>query len=126
MTKVTSQEIAQLQTELSDYPDALTALKEIEECEGDIEDAAMVLAIRVGQQPDIANSEWLPSLAKKCRALICQQQYRSALASGSFAPIIERLTATKLCPALLVIPVVLYVVKQNVDAFCQPLDDTVL
>lgn len=122
MTQVTLEEVAKLQTELTNYPNALAALQEIEECEGDLEDAAMVLAIRAGQQPDIANAEWLSSLAKKCRAFICRQELRNALADESFAPVVEQLTAAKLCPALLVMPVLLYVFKQGVDEFCQPLD----
>lgn len=122
MTQVTLEEVAKLQAELTNYPNALAALQEIEECEGDLEDAAMVLAIRAGQQPDIANADWLSSLAKKCRAFICRTQSRDALANGSFAPVVEQLTAAKLCPALLVMPVLLYVVKQGIDEFCQPLD----
>ena len=122
MTQVTLEEITKLQVELTNYPNALAALQEIEECEGDLEDAAMVLAIRAGQQPDIANAEWLSSLAKKCRAFICRQELRSALANESFAPVVEPLTAAKICPTLLVMPVLLYVQKQGVDEFCQPLD----
>jgi hypothetical protein len=60
MTQVTPEEIALFRVQLADYPDALAALEEIEECEGDLEDAAMVLAIRVGQQPEIANADgWI-------------------------------------------------------------------
>jgi hypothetical protein len=33
MTQVKPEEIAQFRTELADYPDAIAALKEIEECE---------------------------------------------------------------------------------------------
>ena len=91
----------------------------------DLEDAAMVLAIRAGQQPDIANADWLSSLAKKCRAFICRSELRNALENDSFAPVVEQLTAAKICPALLVMPVLLYVVKQGVDEFCQPLDPVV-
>lgn len=122
MTQVTPEEIARFRSELTDYPDAQAALKEIEECEGDLEDAAMVLAIRVGQQPDIANSVWLDGLAKKCRAAICHSEFRSALENGSYAPIMGHLAATRLCPALLVTPVLMYVIKQGVNEFCEPLD----
>lgn len=122
MTQVTPEEIAKFRAELTDYPDALSALAEIEDCEGDLEDAAMVLAIRVGQQPDIANSEWLDSLAKKCRAVICREEFRNPLTNGNFAPVVRQLAATRLCPPLLVVPVLIYVVKQDVNQFCEPLD----
>lgn len=122
MTQVTPEQIAKFQAELVDYPDAQAALKEIEECEGDLEDAAMVLAIRVGQQPDIANSDWLDGLAKKCRAVICQEEFRNALINETYAPIMGHLAATRLCPAILVTPVLMYVIKQGVNNFCEPLD----
>lgn len=122
MTQVTPEQIAKFQAELVDYPDAQAALKEIEECEGDLEDAAMVLAIRVGQQPDIANSDWLDGLAKKCRAVICQSEFRNALINETYAPIMGHLAATRLCPAILVTPVLMYVIKQGVNNFCEPLD----
>lgn len=122
MTQVTPEDIALFRAQLADYPDALAALEEIEECEGDLEDAAMVLAIRVGQQPEIANSEWLDSLAKKCRAAICQEEFRNDLVNGSLALVMEHLVARKLCPRLLVIPVLVYVFQQGVNKFCEPLD----
>ncbi|HEY9876787.1 MAG TPA: hypothetical protein V6D12_25405 [Candidatus Obscuribacterales bacterium] len=122
MTQVTPEEIAQFRADLADYPDALVALDEIEQCEGDLEDAAIALAIRVGQQPEIANAEWLGILAKKCRAAICQAEYRDDLVNGNFAPMVEHLTARKLCPALLITPVLMYVAQQGVKHFCEPLD----
>jgi len=122
MTQVTPEEVAKFRTQLVDYPDAMNALQVIEDCEGNLEDAAMVLAIRTGQQPEIANSEWLDSLAKKCRAVICKEEFRPSLVTGDFAPIAGHLAATKLCPALLVTPVLMYVKQQGVDGFCEPLD----
>lgn len=122
MTQVTPEEVAKFRTQLVDYPDAINALQVVEDCEGNLEDAAMVLAIRVGQQPEIANSEWLDSLAKKCRAVICKEEFRPSLVTGDFAPIAGHLAATKLCPSLLVTPVLMYVMQQGVDIFCEPLD----
>ncbi len=122
MTQVTPEEVAKFRTQLVDYPDAINALQAIEDCEGNLEDAAMVLAIRVGQQPEIANAEWLDSLAKKCRAVICKEEFRSSLIAENFAPIVGHLAATKLCPALLVTPVLMYAVQQGVNNFCEPLD----
>lgn len=122
MTQVTQEDITRFQEQLGDYPDAIAALREIEECEGNLEDAAVVLAIRVGQQPDIANADWLDSLAKKCRAAICAEEFRSSLLANNFAPVVGHLAATKLCPALLVTPVLMYVIQQGIDSFCEPLD----
>jgi hypothetical protein len=83
MTIVTSQEIAQFRSQLAEDSLALKALDTIEDCEGDLEDAAMTLAIRVGQQPERANSEWLDALARKWRAVICQEEFRSPLQNNS-------------------------------------------
>ncbi|AFZ33290.1 hypothetical protein Glo7428_4862 [Gloeocapsa sp. PCC 7428] len=121
MTQVTPEDIAKFREKLQN-PDAATALAEIEDCEGNLEDAAMVLAIRVGQQPDIANAEWLESLAKKCRAIICREENRNALFTEDYAAVMRSLATTKICPPLLVTPVLMYVLQQGVDSFCEPLD----
>jgi hypothetical protein len=67
--------IAELQVLFADIPEAIASLETIADCEGDLEDAAMTLAIRAGQQPDINNSEWLDGLAKKCRVAICHSEF---------------------------------------------------
>ena len=122
MTQVTPEEVARFRTQLVDYPDAINALQVIEDCEGNLKDAAMILAIRAGQQPEITNSDWLDSLAKKCRAVICKEEFRSSLIAENFAPIAGHLAATKLCPALLVTPVLMYAAQQGINSFCEPLD----
>jgi hypothetical protein len=119
---IDSESIAQLQLQLVDFPDAIAALEAISDCEGDIEDAAMVLAIRVGQQPNINNSEWLDGLAKKYRVAICQFEFRNDMINGNFAPIFQHFLELKLCPRLLILPILLYVHEDGVNLFCQPLD----
>ncbi len=122
MTIVTSQEIAQFRSELANNPEAMIALDAIEDCEGDLEDAAIALAIRAGQQPQRDNAEWLDALARKCRAVICQKEFREDLLNGSFAPVVGYLAATPLLPAILATPVLMYVVQKGIDDFCEPLD----
>lgn len=122
MTKVTAAEIEHFRSQLAEYPIALTALQTIEDCDGDLEDAAMALAIKAGQQPDMPNSDWLDVLARKCRAIICRREFRDDLQSENYAEIVPYLAATSLCPALLAAPVIMYVVRQGVNDFCQPLD----
>lgn len=114
--------IAQLQSQFADFPDAIAALEAIGDCEGDLEDAAMVLAIRVGQQPDINNSDWLDGLAKKCRLAICQSEFRNDMVSGNFVPLFNHFLQLKLCPRLLILPILLYVHELGVNRFCQVLD----
>ncbi|MGV0105560.1 hypothetical protein [Nostoc sp. DSM 114167] len=122
MTKVTSQEIAQFRSQLADDPSDMEALDLIEDCDGDLEDAAMTLAIRAGQQPERANSEWLDALARKWRVVICEQEYREDLLNTSLVKMMEHLKTTPTFPKILAAPVLLYVLKQGVNNFCEPLD----
>lgn len=48
MTKVTAQEIAQFRSQLAENSTVMEALDVIEDCDGDLEDATMTLAIRAG------------------------------------------------------------------------------
>ena len=122
MTTITTQKIAQFRSEVATYPDAMKALDVIEDCEGDLEDAAIALAIRAGQQPQRDNAEWLDGLAKKCRAVLCQKEVRQDLLDGKFAPMFRYLAETPLLPPILATPVLMYVVSKGVNNFCEPLD----
>jgi hypothetical protein len=123
MTKVTSQEIAQFRSHLAEDPQAMEALDLIEDCEGDLEDAAMTLAIRAGQEPERANSEWLDALARKWRSVICEQEYRVDLVDGSIQGMMVHLQSMPTFPKMLAAPVLIYVLKQGVNYFCEPLDE---
>ena len=116
------QTVTELQTLFADIPDALIALETIADCEGDLEDAAMALAIRSGQQPDINNSEWLNSLAKKCRVAICRLEFRNDMINGDFMSLYQHFISTKVCPRLLILPVLLHAHEQGVNRFCEPID----
>lgn len=122
MTTVTLKEIAQFRSQLSEDPLALKALDAIEDCEGDLEDAAMTLAIRVGQQPERANSEWLDALARKWRAVICLSEFRSNLQDGSIQEMMQHIRTMPTFPSILAAPVLMYVMKQGIDNFCEPFD----
>jgi hypothetical protein len=119
MLFLTSQEIAQYRSQLALFPDALLALDCIEDCEGNIEDAALTLAIQVGQQPD--HTDWLDGLAKRCRVEICRSEFRNELLTGNITTAVECLIETKICPKVLVTPVILYALKSGIESFCEPL-----
>jgi hypothetical protein len=122
MTIVTSQEIAQFRSQLAEDSLAMKALDIIEDCEGDLEDAAMTLAIRVGQQPERANSEWLDALARKWRAVICQEEFRTALQNNSINEMVQHLKTMPTFPSILATPVLMYITKQGINDFCDPFD----
>lgn len=122
MTKVTLQEIALLRSQLADDLGAMEALDLIEDCEGDLEDAAMTLAIKAGQEPERANAEWLDALARKWRAVICEPEFRDDLLNGSITKMMAHLQKMPTFPKILATPVLIYILKQGVNEFCEPLD----
>lgn len=121
---LTSQEIAQYRSQLANYPEALAALDAIEDCEGDLEDAAISLAIQAGQQPD--RSDWLDGLAKRCRVALCQEAVQQAISQGNLGEAVESLNQSHACPEILTAPVAIYVLKIGIEAFCEPLNFQVI
>ncbi|MEO1620220.1 MAG: hypothetical protein AAFU53_04205 [Cyanobacteria bacterium J06632_3] len=123
MVILTDREIAQLQACLADYPDAIAALQAIADCDGDIEDAAVSLALKAGQEPD-SNEQWLAGFSKRYRHIACQNQFREALLAGQPGTLVNHLTQETDCPALLAAPVAIYIFKSGVETFCHSLDNS--
>jgi hypothetical protein len=121
MVVITSQEIARFRSELAAYPEALKALDCIEDCEGNIEDAAISMAIQAGQEPNISEN-WLDGLAKRCRVAICKSELKADLTNGGLNAAFGDLVAAKVCPEILITAVIIYVFKTGVNEFCEPLD----
>jgi len=122
MATLTSIEIIEYRAELAANPDALRALDMIEDCEGDLEDAAIALALQTGQEPDMTEG-WLAGLAKRWRTVICGTELKAALASGKLANAIQMIQAETTMPPVLVTPVALLVLKTGVEEFCKPLEE---
>lgn len=115
---LTSEEIARYREQLSDHPVACKALDAIEDCEGDLEDAAIDLALHAGQEPNVSEG-WLDSMAKRCRPVLCEPSVREQLDRDEIAGPVKALVEAKLCPPVLVAPVVFYAVKTGVEDFCK-------
>lgn len=120
MASVTLEEISHFRSQLANYPDILKALDVIEDCDGDLEDAALVLAIEIGQQPD--SSVWLDGFAKRYRPALCEQSIRENLLNGELTAVVEYLTQNQILPLILAAPVLMYIMKQGVNDFCEPLE----
>ena len=118
MTHITFAEIAQFRSQLTEYPATLQALDLIEDCEGDVEDAAIVLALQAGLEPD-RTDQLLEGLAKRYRGLICQENAIAQLSTGSIAALVEQLLEEDALPAELAAPVAIYAVKIGTTHFCQ-------
>lgn len=121
---ITPEEIEQLRAEFTAYPEALKALDEIADCEGDLEDAAIALAIQVGQEPS-TNDRWIDGLAKRWRHLICQADLKEQLEDGLTADTLTAFATQTSLPLKLATPVALYVIKTGIDRFCQPLAEKI-
>ncbi len=124
MIILSAQEIAHYRSELSDDEMALRALDMIEDCEGDLEDAAIALGLQVGQEPD-RSDQWLDGIAKRWRVFLCQTGIKEQLQSNTVANAVALLSQETSLPSLLATPVVLYVVKTGVEEFCRPLQEKI-
>jgi hypothetical protein len=120
MVSLTFAEIAQYRSQLANLPTALEALDAIEDCEGDLEDVAISLAIQVGQQLDC--SDWLDGFAKRFRVAICQEDLKANLWQGNLVEAAQSLIEAQICPPILVTPVLLYVLQLGIERFCEPLN----
>ncbi|WP_448563995.1 hypothetical protein [Trichothermofontia sp.] len=118
MIVITPAELNELRSQLTHEVKALEALAAIADYEGDLGDAAIVLALRAQQLPEEAGEAWLASLAKRCRPLLCEADVQVALQANQWLLAFERILASQWVPPLLVLPVVLYAVKTGLDQFC--------
>ena len=123
MIALTPEEISQLKNRLADYPEALEALQEIDDCDGDVEDAAISLALRAGQEPD-SNEAWLAGFSKRYRHVICRTEFRASVGAGQLSTLINTLTEETDCPPLMAPPVAIYVYKADIAAFCHSFDNS--
>jgi len=122
MLTVETKQLERWRVELADYPGVVRSLTEIEDCDGDVEDAAINLALHAGLTPE--NSEqWLLSYTKRYRVVICQWSAQSEPSSEPLdvADIVRHLHSSSSCPKLLVLPVAIAAWQQGLDAFCEPL-----
>lgn len=124
MITVTPSEIDQFRSEFEERPEALKVLDVIEDCEGDLEDAAIVLALQVKQEPD-TSERWLEGLAKRWRHVICREEIKDNLMIGAIATAVDSLATSTGIPQKLAIPIIIYVTKTGVEGFCQPLEEKI-
>jgi hypothetical protein len=118
MTTVTTEEIEKFRSELADDREALEALNVIETCEGDLEDAAVVLARRAKIEI-VRAPNWLDEFCEKLRPVICQEECKKDLLDGSFNFAIGYLMAVGQIDKALAVLVVMYVTKKKVYEFCR-------
>lgn len=123
MITVNSVEIIEYRAELAGNPVAIEALDMIEDCEGDVEDAAIALALHVGQEPD-RSDDWLDGFVKRSRHLICAADVKAQFNSDSIVEVLRLLTEATTIPPLLQVPVAIYLIKTGIDVFCRSFEET--
>jgi len=123
MESLTSAQIAQYRSALSTVSDALLALDMVEDCEGDLEDAAIALALQVGQEPD-RSDRWLDGLAKRWRVALCDADIQAHIHEGRLATAAQTLVNAVTLPPRLVTLVIIYTHQQGIAEFCQALNVT--
>ena len=119
--KVASAEIAKLRAELADYPNPKVSadIDVIERCEGNLEQAARVLARRAEVEEVRAGENWQLALQKACE-IVCDDKFKEGLVPGLIGGLIGAL-ATSGSPLLAAVatPTSIYIAQFGIDAFCQ-------
>ncbi|MEA5573407.1 hypothetical protein [Calothrix sp. UHCC 0171] len=135
MTTVTSEEISLVRDGLASHPEVLSALSVIEECDGNLEDAAEALVVESGVKLDRnagldLGEAFLKQVAQKCRNVICAEEFKEELIDGfsrdlmnALLPVlITQLTLMGNLPEALAVPVLMYVLKRGIRKFCNTPD----
>jgi len=118
MTVVTQAEIEKFRIQLADNPKALADLQAIERCEGDLQQAARVLARRAGVEEVKSGSNWQVIL-QKAREIACDGKFKDGLLPGLIGALIGAFTASG-SPILAAVatPVAIYITQVSLGAFC--------
>ena len=122
MVTLTLADISKYRSALSGNDDALLVLDIIEDCEGDLEDAAISLALQVGQEPSTSDN-WLDGLAKRWRTTLCQSTLCAAIEREDYAVALSLLLEHTTLSLKLAVPVLLYATQSGIHDFCSPLGE---
>ncbi len=131
MTTLTSEQISNLRSELANNPQALEALKVIEQRKGILENAAESLATRNGIEGvhDKADLRWFTEILRKCHGYICQPKYQNLREKHlpALIPVIADFLAGLLgCPpvvaGIVATPFAIYIQEEGMEKFCNSYD----
>ncbi|KAM3116306.1 hypothetical protein [Phormidesmis sp. 146-33] len=119
MTTITRDEVEQLQAQLESYPEAITALNVVLECNGHLEDAITLLTMR---EMDEDVERGLSEVVQQCRSVICKEEFRNDLVGGLLGIAIEPVSISVGVPPSVATVVLLYAYKTGMNKFCQSID----
>lgn len=112
---VTQAAIDRLREQLKHDPEALAAIDTIQECGGNLEDAARLIAIAAGITE--VESDLLETLSSRCRSVICQDEVKAEL-PAMISAIADFLRSTSGLPSKLATPIALFAIEQGIEDFC--------
>jgi vacuolar-type H+-ATPase subunit I/STV1 len=112
---VTAEEIDRFREQLKHDPEALAALDTIQECEGNLEEAARSIATAAGNTD--VESDLLEQLSSRCRTVICQEDMKEKL-PVLIAAIAEFLALSSGFPSRLATPIALFAMDKGSEDFC--------
>jgi len=112
---VTAEEIDRFREQLKHDPEALAALDTIQECEGNLEEAARSIATAAGNTD--VESDLLEELSSQCRSVICQQD-REAELPVMISAIAGFLASSSGFPSRLATPIALFAIEEGSENFC--------
>ena len=122
-TRLTLEEIQQYREQLEQLKDNSTAIaqfKVIEQCEGDLEQAARMLSRRAGLGDHRKAGTILESALTQARQLVCNDNFKEGLApdliSGVFTALISANNPLLIAVAT---PCASYIVKMSLIKFCR-------
>jgi len=112
---VTAEEIDRFREQLKHDPEALAALDTIQECEGNLEEAARSIATAAGNTD--VESDLLETLSTRCRTVICQEDMKEKL-PVLIAAIAGFLASSSGFPSRLATPIALFALDKGSENFC--------
>ena len=122
MVTLTLADLSKYRSALASNNDALLVLEVIEDCEGDLEDAAISLALQVGQEPSTSDN-WLDGLAKRWRTILCQPNLCAAIEQENYSVALSLLLEHTTLSLKLALPVLIYATQLGIHDFCLPLSE---
>jgi hypothetical protein len=116
------EEIEKYRAELADNAKSLEDIALIEQCNGDLEYAAIRLARRSNidtVRADADEDDFWQKITKQARQLVCHEQVKDDLAPDILGGLIGLfLTSGNAVLGVIATPLAIYIVKKTVEGFC--------
>ena len=118
--KLTPEDIAQYREQFSqnNQKEALYALDIIEAMDGDVANAATMLAPKYNIVVSKSVPNILEELAKKFRNTVCDEEFIDQVMGGLLSAAVASLCATGQIPEALATPIVIYLARKGIQKWC--------